>query len=300
MAIAKSVGRGGANRRSDVKFVQIVLNMNLGRLRASPAAFGTAAAVAASAAAETGPVGHGVAVAAAPTAAPTHVPLGEDGVSGPATVRRLEAFQREVGGSAQPTGRLDPGDALLGALQANVPAELTSDVLRAMLPNATAAHVARYRQALLDGMAANEITTPLRQAHFLAQLAHESGDFVHCEEIASGAAYEGRADLGNTQPGDGMRFKGRGLIQLTGRANYAAYGHARGRDFLTGDNPKRLATDAATAVDCACWYWTSRRLNALADRDDVIAVTKRINGGINGLADRRERLARAKYLLRVA
>ena len=117
------------------------------------------------------------------------------------------------------------------------------------------------------------------------------------EEIASGAEYEGRVDLGNTQPGDGVRFKGRGLIQLTGRANYTKYGKARHRDFTTGDNPKLIATRPALAVDVACWFWKQHKLNALADRDDVTAVTQVINGGLNGLADREAKLARAKFFL---
>jgi putative chitinase len=87
--------------------------------------------------------------------------------------------------------------------------------------------------------------------------------------------YEGRGDLGNTQPGDGRRFKGRGLIQLTGRANYEEYGQAKGRNFVDGDNYKLLATDPELAVDVACWFWKTRGLNALADADDVRAVTRR-------------------------
>lgn len=116
-------------------------------------------------------------------------------------------------------------------------------------------------------------------------------------EIASGDAYEGRADLGNTQPGDGPRFKGRGLIQLTGRANYKAYGDAIGIDLLDADGCRRVATDPNLAVDVACWFWETRGLNALADQDDVRAITRRINGGLNGLADRERQLARGKFFL---
>lgn len=139
------------------------------------------------------------------------------------------------------------------------------------------------------------IDTTLRKAHFLAQVAHESREGRYMEEIASGAAYEGRADLGNTQPGDGRRFKGRGLIQLTGRFNYIAYSLARYGDDRAVRNPEMVARlpDAALA---AGWYWRVRGINALADRDDLEAVTRRVNGGLNGLEDRRRCLARAKRL----
>ena len=142
------------------------------------------------------------------------------------------------------------------------------------------------------------IDTPLRRAHFLAQIGHESGELRFTAEIASGEAYEGRRDLGNTEPGDGPRFKGRGLIQLTGRANYRAFGEALGMDFLTGDNPQRLATDPALAVEVACWFWRTRGLNTFADRDDAEGATRRINGGLNGLGDRLRQLTRARFFQR--
>jgi putative chitinase len=102
------------------------------------------------------------------------------------------------------------------------------------------------------------ISTPLRMAHFLAQLAHESGELRYAEEIASGDAYEGRADLGNSEPGDGRRFKGRGLIQLTGRFNYEAYGKTRGKDYTVSNKTDLLANDPFIAVDVSCWYWLER------------------------------------------
>jgi putative chitinase len=139
------------------------------------------------------------------------------------------------------------------------------------------------------------ITTPLRMAHFVAQIAHETASFLYAEEIADGSAYEERTDLGNTVAGDGKRFKGRGLIQLTGRANYAQYGKDCGFDCVA--DPDRVAEDPLVAVDVACWYWNKRKINRLADADDVKAVTKAINGGYNGLDDRMEYLARAKGVL---
>lgn len=138
------------------------------------------------------------------------------------------------------------------------------------------------------------LTNELRLAHFLAQVAHESDGFKTTTEYASGAAYEGRKDLGNTQPGDGRRFRGRGLIQVTGRANAAAVSKALGQDFIA--NPTLLAAFPWAALT-AGWFWSSRNLNALADRDDVKGITRKINGGYNGLQDRMARLAKAKAAL---
>jgi putative chitinase len=137
------------------------------------------------------------------------------------------------------------------------------------------------------------ITTAMRKAHFLSQTAHESDGFNTNEEYASGAAYEGRRDLGNTKSGDGVRFKGRGLIQVTGRSNYAECGNALGVDLI--GNPQRLA-DFDLACLSAGWYWDTRNLNSYADNDDVIQITRIINGGLNGLDDRQAYLARAKQV----
>lgn len=134
----------------------------------------------------------------------------------------------------------------------------------------------------------------LRFAHFFAQLGHESGGFRYMEEIASGQAYEGRKDLGNTQPGDGRRFKGRGPIQLTGRANYRDYGRRLGIDL---ENHPEIAALPSLGMMTACAYWTVKGLNAFADKDDVLTITRRINGGTNGISDRRARLGAMKELL---
>lgn len=132
---------------------------------------------------------------------------------------------------------------------------------------------------------------PLRLAHFMAQLCHESGSFRYMEEIASGAAYEGRADLGNTQPGDGRRYKGRGPIQITGRANYRRFGRLIGIDI---ESAPEIAANPSIGLHLALEYWRDRKLNDLADRDDVEAITRRINGGTNGMADRKAHLAKIK------
>jgi putative chitinase len=114
------------------------------------------------------------------------------------------------------------------------------------------------------------------------------------EEIASGAAYEGRKDLGNTQPGDGKRYKGRGPIQLTGRLNYRNSGRTLGFDF---ENHPELVAIPSVGLLVACSFWAARRLNALADSDDIEAITKRINGGLRGLENRKAYLAKAKALV---
>jgi putative chitinase len=146
-------------------------------------------------------------------------------------------------------------------------------------------------QATLTEYAMN---TDIRAAHFLAQTCHESAGFRTAEEFASGSAYEGRKDLGNTQPGDGPRYKGRGLIQLTGRANYAEYGEALGLDLV--GHPE-TAADPVISLRIACEFWKRRGLNQVADRDDIETITRRINGGLNGLDDRKAYLAKAKAAL---
>ena len=158
------------------------------------------------------------------------------------------------------------------------------------------------KSAILRGMAdampalAEEfkINNDRRVAHFLAQAAHESDGFKAVTEYASGAAYEGRRDLGNVKRGDGVRYKGRSPFQLTGRANYKSAGDALGVDLI---NQPEAAAQFPLAARIAAWYWDTRKLNALADGDDLRAITRRINGGLNGLDSRRAYLARAKRAL---
>ena len=174
---------------------------------------------------------------------------------------------------------------------------MTPEHLQRIYRHATPAQIALYHPHLVACLAAHGIDTPLRQCHFLAQVGHESGELRYREEIASGAAYNGRTDLGNTQPGDGPRFKGRGLIQLTGRSNYLAYGQALGRNLTAGQNGACVATDPHLAVDVACWFWETHHLNQWADQDDIITITHRINGGLNGLDNRKRLLALSKQVL---
>lgn len=142
-----------------------------------------------------------------------------------------------------------------------------------------------------------EINTPERQAAFLAQIAHESGELRYVKELASGEAYEGREDLGNVDPGIGVWTKGRGLIEITGEVNYEKASAYFGVDFVF--DPEQLEKPEF-ASRTAGWFWRGHGLNALADAGDFLRITKRINGGTNGLADRQKYWARAKTRLGVA
>ncbi|WP_407572158.1 glycoside hydrolase family 19 protein [Deinococcus altitudinis] len=137
------------------------------------------------------------------------------------------------------------------------------------------------------------INTPQRMAHFLTQLTHESAGFRYMSEIwgptPAQLRYEGRLDLGNTQPGDGYRYRGRGPLQLTGRANYRNTGKRIGQPLE--DEPER-ASQIGVGSLIACDYWTTHGLNRLADQGGLVmvqSITRAVNGGLNGLADRERR-----------
>jgi putative chitinase len=134
-------------------------------------------------------------------------------------------------------------------------------------------------------MARYQIDNKLRQAAFLGQIMQESARLYYVQEIASGAEYEGRKDLGNTQPGDGVKFKGRGLIQITGRANYEACSKALFGDTRLLDNPGLLEAPEYAAVS-AGWFWDFKGLNALADAQEYKAITRRVNGGLTAYDER--------------
>lgn len=184
--------------------------------------------------------------------------------------------------------------AVSGATTGHSATAIDASQLRQIMPNLSAERAQQMVPHLNRAMQEAGITTPKRAAAFLAQLAHESGQLRYFEELASGRAYEGRRDLGNTQAGDGMRFKGRGPIQLTGRANYEAAGRALGLDLV---NHPELAARPDVGFRVAAWFWNSRGLNQLADRGDFDGITRRINGGQNGAADRRQFFARANEAL---
>lgn len=168
--------------------------------------------------------------------------------------------------------------------------------LKQIAPSAKSQNCELYAPILTTEMAAGGINTQLRICHFLAQVLHESGSLNYVRELASGKAYEGRKDLGNIIKGDGVKFKGRGLIQITGRANYQTLSGLWGIDLL--DKPE-LLEQPLYAVKSAIWFWNSRCLNKFADTDNIRDIALRINGGFNGLADRMQFLDRAKKILTV-
>lgn len=261
--LSGSVGNQGANRRDDVETVQRLLNLcaEAGRVQIDEGK------------------------------------LNPDGAFGNKTLNAIRAFQRSALGDQAPQGRVEPVSRELASLCESLPTALTPTLLALLYLRAGDKDVNELAEKIARTMANRAIDSPLRQAHFLAQIGHESGELRFREEIASGEAYEGRADLGNTQPGDGRRFKGRGLIQLTGRANYAEYGRAINREAELLAKPEQVASDPELCVDVAGWFWAKRGLNELADRDELTAITRRINGGLNGLEDRRRLYQRARSLL---
>jgi putative chitinase len=178
-----------------------------------------------------------------------------------------------------------------------------ADTLWAIVPKVGGARGVR-QQAIIEGIGplipaeleAYQVNTPFRVANFLGQCAEESDAFCTLEEYASGSAYQGRVDLGNTKPGYGVKYKGRGLIEVTGFVNYERIGGELNLDLV--DNPTILSTDYKAALDSALIYWRDHGLNTLADRDDERGITKAVNGGLNGLATRLQYTARAKAALR--
>lgn len=177
--------------------------------------------------------------------------------------------------------------------------EITQQQLLAIMPNARA-RVSMFLPYLNKYMQRYGINNRMRACHFLAQIAHESGELRYTRELASGAEYDtGRKAqmLGNTpqKDGDGQRYKGRGLIQITGRSNYKQISKATGVDFE--DHPEWLELPQWATMS-ACWWWDNRGLNRLADRDELTNITKRINGGTNGLQDRLKYLGRAKKVIK--
>jgi predicted chitinase len=152
----------------------------------------------------------------------------------------------------------------------------------------------RGKRAIRDGFADNlpvaiahaGLTTKARLADFIAQCAHESAGFVTLSEFASGAAYEGRRDLGNVRKGDGRRYKGRSPLQLTGRANYRDVGARLGIANPTLEDDPTQAEKFPLAMKISAEFWRSHNLNRYADADDFKGETRVINGGLNGLANR--------------
>lgn len=198
-----------------------------------------------------------------------------------------------------------------------------SPTLLAAATGCSPARAAFYAEPLAAAMDRWSINTPLRQAAFLGQLAHESALFSRVEEdlhysakrltqvfpsrfpdLSAAASfahnpvalanrvYGGR--MGNTAPGDGYKYRGRGLIQLTGYDNYKAYGEASCTAVLAYPD---LVTEPRYSADSAGWFWHSRDLNRIADSEDGALLTRRINGGLTGLSDRIRAINRAKAAL---
>src|SRR5687767_12149392 len=184
---------------------------------------------------------------------------------------------------------------------------LTPEQLLSIMPGITVARRDAVLPFLQAAMTEFAIDTPARAAAFLAQLAHESGQFRFMEEIWGPTPAQRRyepvstlaANLGNTEPGDGKRFKGRGPIQITGRANYRRFGDLLGTDLVA--DPARAALPEL-AFRIAGLFWSKKGLNELADRatpDAFREITRRINGGFNGLEDRQKFYAVARRVLGV-
>jgi putative chitinase len=192
---------------------------------------------------------------------------------------------------------------------------MTTDQLKAVACTITA-NAQTFLPYINDVFAKYAINTVARQLCFLSQVSHESGGLFYTEELASGTAYEGRKDLGNINAGDGVKFKGRGLIQITGRNNYQLLSKDLQADFI--NNPTLLGGknihlcspgQLKYAALSAGWFWNKTDLNAIADKIDIQQaideganldnfklITRRINGGYNGLADRLHRYQMGKAL----
>lgn len=186
---------------------------------------------------------------------------------------------------------------------------ITEEMLREIAPYLSSKNKYKVSQdKIIKGLASSinelmdqfEVNTVPRQVDFLAQICHEAAGFMTTQEFASGRAYEGRKDLGNNQAGDGARFKGRGLIQTTGRYNYTKFTTwCRSKfpdcpDFV--QRPSELER-FPWAILAAFYYWDSHNLNRFCDANDFRGLTKAINGGYNGLTDRQKYRARASAVL---
>jgi putative chitinase len=226
-----------------------------------------------------------------------------DGIFGPATERATIEFQsfyglQSDGKTGDETIRKAKEHGYVPLANQGTPSNegVTLEQLAYIMKTAKKSTLELHLPFINDCMKMYDINTPLRKQHYLAQIGHESASLKYMHEIASGSAYEGRYDLGNIYPGDGRKFRGHGPIQITGRANHEAFFDFIGRPELI-NTPEVLETDLGLAWKAAGWFWMSRKLNKFADNDDVRGITLRINGGYNGLADRKQYLARAKEVI---
>lgn len=167
---------------------------------------------------------------------------------------------------------------------------ITLQQLQKIYKDAPVERLEKFLEPLNVTMSRYRIDRPQRIRMFLAQIGHESGQLRYVKELASGEAYEGRKDLGNNAPGDGVKYKGRGLIQITGKRNYALC--SVGLDLPLLESPELLESPMNAAMS-AGWYWDNDNLNALCDAGFFKELTRRINGGYNGYADRYKLYQRA-------
>lgn len=172
---------------------------------------------------------------------------------------------------------------------------ITPQQLKRIMPNAAIAKTELYAPLLTKHMAKWHIDTFEQATAYIANVGHESGELNYTEEIASGAAYEGRKDLGNTEPGDGKRYKGRGLIQLTGRTNYLLMGLMLDQDFI--NNPTLLQQPEFASESAAAFWWNTYLDKVATSASKFPNVVKRINGGTNGMAHRELLFKNARKVL---
>jgi putative chitinase len=171
---------------------------------------------------------------------------------------------------------------------------LTEAILSSIYKEAPKGSLAKWVGPLNQACEEFQINTPQHLCMFLAQIGHESGQLRYVKELASGEAYEGRVDLGNTSPGDGVRYKGRGLIQITGKRNYLLCGLGLSLPLL--ETPE-LLEEPAHAARSAGWFFYNNNLLPLCDEGKFELLTRRINGGLNGYADRYKLLQRTMEVI---
>lgn len=179
---------------------------------------------------------------------------------------------------------------------------LTLEKFKKIFPNLKQFSYSDFYIQFIDNLAIPDFgfTTDKRLYYFLAQIGHESGGLAYFSEIADGSAYEGRKDLGNTQVGDGKRYKGRSPIQLTGRYNYEDYSEyltKLGIDLDILSKPELVANNLLISCICPFYYWQREDLHRFADNDDFKGLTRAINGGLNHLDRRVEYLVKVKSIL---
>lgn len=252
-----------------------------------------------------------------------------DGKFGPGTERAVKQFQQDNNLTADGVAGNDTYAALNQFVVSTPTPTLTEGVLtvenlKIIAPHVKVINLNRYTSPLNSITKTYEINTALRLAHFIAQVGHESNSFnsdtenlnygapglrntfsryfttdelamqyKRKPEMIANRVYANRLGNGDEASGDGWKYRGRGLIQLTGKENYQKFSNTVTEDIV--NTPDLLASDSTLAVKAACWFWNSRNLNRYADEDDVRQITKRINGGYNGLDDRIEFLKRAKH-----